>query len=327
MHDYDKYLLLPEYSEVASRERISLVSQLFPDYSLPTPFVSAPMSTVTERKLADELGTWGGFGVLHRYMPIEELTSQLFYTRSPVGVAVSPSMSDKDIEQIIEQEPTALVLDVAHGDSEKCYQLVEQLRQITSKQYIVSANIITEEAAGRYASAGVDALRIGMGVGSACITRKTAGVGRNQIDAVSGIYSHLQRLSITNASLPLIADGGIRQSGDVIKALAAGASTVMIGGLFAACEESPAAKTGDSVVHAGMGSREAHHHRFERMGDYSYTHIASPEGTTVNIERQGTVCDCMEMLFHGVRQGLSYLGVRRVKDIHTHLTRFLRQDE
>lgn len=237
---FDDILLVPGYSDF-SRDEISLTSRLTRNITLKTPFISAPMDTVTESRLAIALAQMGGIGIIHRNLSAKDQASRVskvknHSTSSPllVGAAIGVSEGYKErLEALIKAKVDVVVLDSAHGWTNKFIEALQFIKK-TYKIEVIVGNIATFEAAEDLCKAGADGLRVGMGPGAICTTRVISGMGLPQVTAIIETARAAKKYDI-----PVVADGGIKYSGDMVKALAAGASTIMMGSLFASCAESP----------------------------------------------------------------------------------------
>lgn len=233
---FDDVLLKPGYAGF-SRSEINLDTKLTRNISLKTPLVSAPMDTVTESKLAIALGKFGGIGIIHRNLKIEEQATEVAKVKAAgqlVGAAVGSSPGyEKRVDALVKSGVDVIVVDSAHGYSKFVIEAVEFIKK-NHKVDVIAGNIATTEGAEALIKAGADGLRVGMGPGAICTTRIVSGMGVPQLTAIIDSAKVAQKHGI-----PVIADGGINYYGDITKALAAGASTVMMGRLFAATEESP----------------------------------------------------------------------------------------
>lgn len=240
-------------------------------------------------------------------------------------VAAAIGVKEKEIDRaklLIEAEADAIVIDVAHGHSSTCIETIKKLRGIYGDSLqIVAGNVATAEGVEDLASAGADAVKVGVGPGSVCTTRIVAGVGVPQLSAIIECSSAAEKMSV-----PIIADGGIRESGDVVKALAAGASTVMIGRLLAGTEESPGAvivKNGRRYkIYRGMASIYAMLGReFRSREDLAEALIDSSEyayyaeGVEAYIPYTGSASEMIKRLVAGLRSGMSYLGARTIEEL------------
>ena len=239
--------------------------------------------------------------------------------RVAAGVGVTADTMER-AEALVAAGADAIVIDTAHGHS---LGVVEKLREVKAafpQVDIVVGNVATGEAARMLAENGADAVKVGIGPGSICTTRVVAGVGVPQLSAVYDVYNALK-----NTEIPLIADGGLRYSGDIVKALAAGGSCVMIGSLVAGTEESP----GDTIIfngrkfksYRGMGSLEAmeqKHGSKDRyfQGDTQEAKKLVPEGIAGRVPYKGTVQEVIYQLTGGLRSGMGYCGAESIEKLH-----------
>ncbi len=234
---FDDVLLTPGYADF-SRSDISLETKLTKNITLKSPLVSAPMDTVTESALAIALAKEGGIGFIHRNLTIENQASEVKKVKEEkllVGAAIGVSEGYKErLEALVKAGSNAIVLDSAHGWTNKFVEALKFIKQAYPQVDVIVGNIATFEAAQDLCKAGADGLRVGMGPGAICTTRIISGMGVPQITAIMETSKAAKEFGV-----PIIADGGIKYSGDMIKALAAGASTVMMGSYFASCVESP----------------------------------------------------------------------------------------
>ena len=219
---------------------------------------------------------------------------------------------------LIDAEVDVLVLDSAHGHSKGMVDLLRQLKRRWPQVEVIAGNIATADAAKILVEAGASALKVGVGPGSICTTRVVAGVGVPQISAIYHVYDVARK-----AGIPVIADGGLRYSGDIVKALAAGASCAMAGNLFAGVEESP----GDTIIYngrqcksyQGMGSLEAMERgsgeRYFQGGKRQVRKLV-PEGIAARVPYKGLLADVVYQLIGGIRSGMGYCGCKEVADLH-----------
>ena len=245
-----------------------------------------------------------------------------------VGAAIGVKPEDiKRSELLLAAGADVLVLDIAHGHADHCIEMVRSLRREFPKSQIVAGNVATADGARELADAGADAIKVGIGPGSICTTRIVTGFGVPQLTA---IMDSAAGLAAGGFNIPLIADGGIKTSGDVVKALAAGANTVMIGSLFAGCEEAPGSPVirdgqkfkvvrGMASLGAAMG-RKAAESNAENSSDESAESQADwdkvvPEGVEAVVPYRGNVGEIVYQLVGGLRSGLSYGGARTIKEL------------
>lgn len=233
---FDDVLLKPGYAGF-SRSDISLKTQLTRNITIQAPLVSAPMDTVTESGLAIALGKFGGIGIIHRNLTIDDQAAEVKKVKEAgqlVGAAVGSSPGyEERVQALVAAGVDVIVVDSAHGYSKFVIEATSHIKQ-NFQVDVIAGNIATSEGAQALIDAGADGLRVGMGPGAICTTRIVSGMGVPQLTAIidSAKAAH-------KAGVPVIADGGINYFGDITKALAAGASSVMMGRLFAATEESP----------------------------------------------------------------------------------------
>ena len=237
--------------------------------------------------------------------------------RVAAGIGITADAVQR-AEALVEAGVDALVLDSAHGHSKNVIDTLKEIKRHFDKVDVVVGNIATGEAATMLADAGADAVKVGIGPGSICTTRVVAGVGVPQLSAVYGVYKALQRYDI-----PLIADGGIRYSGDIVKALAAGGDSVMLGGLLAGVEESP----GTTILfngrkfktYRGMGSLEAMQHGSKdryMQGDVVDAKKLVPEGIVGRVPYKGDLYEVVYQMAGGLRSGMGYCGAVNIGKLH-----------
>ena len=233
---FDDILLKPGYAGF-SRSDIKLQTNLTRNIKLQLPLVAAPMDTVTESKLAIALAKFGGIGIIHRNLTIPEQAAEVAKVKQAgclAGAAVGSSPGyEERVKALVEAGADVICVDSAHGNSKFVIDAVKYIKQ-NFKVDVIAGNIATSEGAETLIKAGADGLRVGMGPGAICTTRIVSGMGVPQLTAIMDSARVAQQHGV-----PVIADGGINYFGDITKALAAGASSVMMGRLFAATEESP----------------------------------------------------------------------------------------
>ena len=230
---FDDVLLLPAYSEVLPRE-VSLSARFTRHISLELPFVSAAMDTVTEAPMAIAMARAGGIGVIHKNMSAEAQAAEVGKVKAEglrvaAGVGITADALER-VMKLVEAGVDAIVLDSAHGHSKGVLDKLKEIKAAFPSLDVVVGNIATVQAARDLVAAGADALKVGIGPGSICTTRIIAGVGVPQLTAIAEVAE-------AAGGVPVIADGGLRYSGDIVKALAAGGDTVMCGSLFAGTDE------------------------------------------------------------------------------------------
>lgn len=293
---FDDVLLVPKFSDLDSRNDPSLATKIG-TLDLGIPIISAPMDTVTGWKMAAWLGRQGGLGVIHRFQSIDEqvleVVRALGICESFVGAAVGVNNDAWErTKELVAAGADPLVVDVAHGHSRNVLNFIEK---ITSEYdvHVLSANIVTEQAVRDMESVGVAAHRVGVGGGSACTTRVVAGVGVPQLTAIMDVAKMAQK--------PIIADGGIKSSADVVKALAAGADAVMMGGFFSGFPVTP-----HPGKFRGMASNDA-------LSQYKPSEEFTVEGASFNTAVDHSYERTFNDLLKGIRLGLSYVGAYDIR--------------
>ncbi|THE63054.1 guanosine monophosphate reductase [Salinadaptatus halalkaliphilus] len=303
---YGDVLLVPQRSPVDSRDDVDLETQLTPTIDLETPLVSAAMDTVTEAELAIALGEAGGIGTIHRFLTVEEQADEVA-TVADAGVPVAAAVGiDEDYvartAAVLEAGATAVVVDVAHGHLEATLEATATIRETFPDCELVVGNVATPEGVEDLAAAGADGVKVGIGPGSHCTTRKVAGAGVPQVTAIDDCAEVATELGVT-----IVADGGIRTSGDAVKALMAGADTVMLGSLFAGTEEAPSEVVEvDGVRYKrsrGMATTAAAEARSDKGEN-----VRADEGVEGLTPYKGPVADVAASFHAGIKSGLSYCG-------------------
>jgi IMP dehydrogenase len=315
---FDDVLLVPRRSGVRSRQDVSLRSALSRRVALESPVVAANMDTVCEADMAEAVARQGGIGILHRFLAIETQAAMVRRVKS-AGLLVGAAVGTSDdtmlrSKALVAAGVDALVLDIAHGHSEHAIDTVRCLtREFGADTDVIAGNVATRAGAEDLIEAGADAVKVGVGPGGVCTTRLVAGVGVPQLTAID---------ECAGMDVPVIADGGIRRSGDIAKALAAGASTVMIGSLFAGTKESPGelemSERGLVKSIRGMSSHEAVRARAARTGeavDDEYFEQRAAEGVTALVPYKGEVGKLIAQLMGGVKSAMSYCNARTVAEL------------
>lgn len=319
---FDDVLLIPQYSEILPSE-VSLKTAISKTLSLNIPILSAAMDSVTETAMALALAQEGGLGILHKNMSEVEQSSSVrkikeAYPQAPIGAAIGIGpLGISRAHHLVEAGANVLVIDTAHAHSKGVFQTVLEIKSQFPQISLVVGNLVTAEAAVSLAEIGVDAVKVGIGPGSICTTRIVSGVGYPQITAITNVAKALK-----NSAVTVIADGGIRYSGDVVKALAAGADCVMLGSLLAGTAEAP----GDIVSiderlfkrYRGMGSLGAMKQGsadryFQTQGQKKLV----PEGVEGLVAYKGSVHDVLYQILGGIRSGMGYVGAETLKDLKT----------
>ena len=316
---FDDVLLKPQYSEVVPTE-VDTASLFTPKIRLKIPVSSSAMDTVTESAMAIALGKTGGIGVIHKHsdikaqaVAVEAVKAQKLAAAAAVGVGAD---SKDRIAALVKAGVDVLVVDTAHGHSKRVIDTVKAIKKEYKKIEVVAGNIATGLAAKALIAAGADAVKVGIGPGSICTTRMVSGCGVPQITAIMDVVA-----ACAKTKTPVIADGGIKFSGDIAKALAAGASSVMLGSLLAGTDESPGEVIDEKgrkfKSYRGMGSLGAMNQGSkDRYGqDKVVGGKLVPEGVEARVPYKGSVVNIIEQLVGGLRSGMGYSGAPTIKDL------------
>ncbi|ELZ25027.1 GMP reductase [Halosimplex carlsbadense 2-9-1] len=306
---YGDVLLVPQRSPVDSRSDVDLSTRLTDDIELDNPLLSAPMDTVTGPDAAIAIGRAGGFGTIHRFMTVDEQAAaveRVVEAGQPVGAAVGIAEdAAARTAALVDAGVDCVMVDVAHGHLDRCLDTVERLREEFPDTDLVVGNVATPQGVRDLAAAGADCVKVGIGPGSHCTTRRVAGAGVPQLTAVDDCADAADELGI-----PIVADGGIRSSGDAVKALMAGADTVMMGSLFAGTEETPPAIVevdGERYKKSrGMATTAAAEDRTDK--DEAGKEVDADEGVEGFTEYKGPLADVADEFCAGIKSGLSYCG-------------------
>ena len=317
---YDDVLLEPGYSDLR-RSDVDLTTVLG-KIKLTVPVLSAPMDTVTESALAIALAQAGGLGVIHKNMSIPNQASEVKKVKDKnlsVGAAIAYGADAMErAEALLKAGVDMLVIDTAHGHSKSVIDMTTKIKKDKrfNKVTLVSGNVATVEGVRVLIKAGADVVKVGIGPGSICTTRVIAGIGVPQLSAVMLAVKEAAKFKI-----PIIADGGINYSGDMVKALATGAKAIMIGRLLAGTKESPGklikTKQGWFKAYRGMGSFEAMQQGSkDRYGqsDIKTKHLV-PEGVSASVPYIGELADYLYQMVGGVKSGFVYVGAKNLSEI------------
>jgi len=311
---FDDFLLLPLRSDIESRSEIGLESRIgTKEYSLP--IISSPMDTVTESLMALTMNEYGALGIVHRYCSIEEQCVML--TKGVITAAAVGVSGDfkQRVSALVESGLETVCVDVAHGHHSMTESALKYLKDTyDSSLSIIAGNVATPEAFKDLSDWGADAVRVGIGGGSICSTRTQTGHGVPTFHSVLGC-------KYVDSDAKIIADGGIKTAGDIVKAIAAGADFVMLGSMLAGTDESPGqvfvtSESKKYKVYRGMASEEA---QLAWRGE-----TRSLEGISTTIPYKGSVIDILENLKQNIRSGLSYSGSRTIKEFQAK-AKFIRQ--
>lgn len=236
-YTYDDILLVPQRSDVKSRSDVVLDTNITPNIKISSPLVSAPMDSVTGSELAQAMWDNGGIGIIHRFQDIDEQKEAVENVDGKVGASVGLGREAIDSAFILEDSGADFIcVDIAHAHMEECVSVIEELSDVLNVE-IMAGNVATVGGVRDLVKAGADSVKVGIGPGSHCTTRTQTGHGVPQASAVKDCSSTIFGIE---DDYTIIADGGIREPGDAVKALMLGADAIMMGGIFGRTEESPA---------------------------------------------------------------------------------------
>lgn len=332
---FDDVLLIPAESHVLPNE-VDLSTQLAPNLKLNIPLISAGMDTVTEGKMAAAMAKMGGLGVVHKNLSIQAQADEVRLAKNtPVTAEDTHAAVDKDgkllvaaavgvtsdtferAEALFEAGADAIVIDTAHGHSAGVLRKIKEIRDHFPHNTLIAGNVATAEGTRALFEAGVDVVKVGIGPGSICTTRVVAGVGVPQLTAIYDAADVAREFG-----KPIIADGGIKYSGDVVKALAAGGNAVMLGSMLSGTEEAPGdvqqGADGRLVKsYRGMGSVGAmsqQHGSSDRyfQGGVNEANKLVPEGIEAVVSYKGTVSNVVYQILGGLWSGMGYCGAENI---------------
>jgi IMP dehydrogenase len=309
-YSFDDVLIVPAYNDIKSRKNVDLGVR-FGLNDLKIPIVSANMDTITGPKMAITMHQLGGIGILHRFCTTDQAVEDFLTVRSfgaDAAVSLGTSESLDRFLKLYSAGAKMFCIDVAHGHSKAVGKMIKTLRDHAgSSIYIIAGNVATYAGADYLSSCGADAIKVGIGPGSVCTTRIKTGCGVPQLTAI---------MDCARVQKTIIADGGIKTPGDAVKALAAGADLVMIGGMLSGTEETPGdvLKREDGSkykVFRGMASREAQEDFMGQQADWK-----TSEGVSIEVSYKGSARDVVSDITGGIRSGLTYCGADSIEMMH-----------
>ncbi|MBF0771937.1 guanosine monophosphate reductase [Lactobacillus johnsonii] len=334
---FDDVLLIPAESHVLPNE-VKLDTKLAPNLQLHIPLISAGMDTVTEGNMAIAMAENGGLGVIHKNLSIEVQVEEV---KKAKGKTVDPNLPHPAVddqgrllaaaavgvtsdtferaESLLEAGADAIVIDTAHGHSAGVLRKIKEIREHFPNATLIAGNVATGEGTAALFDAGVDVVKVGIGPGSICTTRIVAGVGVPQITAIYDAASVAQK-----HGKKIIADGGIKYSGDVVKALAAGGNAVMLGSMFSGTTEAPGTiftnEGKQFKSYRGMGSVGAmsqQHGSSDRyfQGGVNEANKLVPEGVEALVPYKGDVSNIIYQIDGGLRAGMGYVGAGTIEEL------------
>ncbi len=311
---FDDILMVPQYSEVVSRSSVDLKMPIGGYTWLDFPVIASPMDTVCEKEMAIAIAQSGGIGIIHRFMSAKnqiKMVEEVFNHNDlglPVGAALSSTFVEEHVDKLIKAGASMLLIDTANGHSKMAIDATIRLKNLVGDDvHIMAGNVATVEGYIALDIAGADSVRVGIGGGSMCTTRIVSGHG---IPTLSSIINVREAKDKFNLNAGIVADGGIRNTGDIVKAFAAGADSVMLGSMLAGTEESPGSLYFEEdkkfKSFRGMASKEANKDK----------DIAVAEGISTMIPYKGSVKDIIKDIKGGIGSGCSYSGVDFLHDLY-----------
>jgi len=318
---FDDVLLVPQHSNVPSRTDPVLATQLTKNIKISHPIVATNMSTITESDMMCDMWMSGSYGFMHRFMSTERYEEQmkLFFKKcmhndlfTPIKGIVSIGVKGEEINNgwLDNEYLSGVIIDIAHGDSDSVCKTIEEVKAKYPHLDVIAGNIATRSGFMRMVNAGADAVRVGIGGGSACTTRMVTGHGLPTLASVIDCAETSFRTGI-----PIIADGGFKTSGDIVKALAFGASAVCLGSMLAATSSTPGAllelPNGQFKEYYGMSSYTAQ----ERHKDTGKRRGIAAEGIDRLLPYKGDTSELLSEILGGIASGLSYSGAFSIDEL------------
>lgn len=307
---FDDVLVVPCKSEVKSRRDPDLTSKITKEISREVPIISSNMDTVTEGDMAKAMCDLGGLGILHRFIDVEAQIKELETVKESKSPLLSASVGIGDngkerAKALFDAGVELITIDIAHGHSLQMMDLTSWIKKEFPSLQVIAGNVATPEAVKDLANSGADAIKVGIGPGSMCTTRIITGCGLPQLTAIA-----MCKIEAEKHNVPIIADGGLKTSGDIFKAFCAGADSVMVGSLLAGTLETPGEVRHGKKLYRGMASRSA---QDSWRGGVSKG--MAPEGESHMINIKGHVESVVLELTGGVRSGMSYINATEFSQI------------
>lgn len=314
---FDDVLLVPQHSDIESRSKDVDISVRWGALHFEHPVIPANMKTVTGEEMATKVIESGGLAILHRFMDEKEqlmIANKLFDDHGNENLAMSVGVKPVDREMVTrfrEAGIRIICIDVAHGDSDMCINMISWIKSKHPDMFVIAGNVATGEGARRLWQAGADVVKVGVGPGSLCTTRIETGNGVPQLTALMDVaevqrqLNELERTKYPNEKkkhFRIIADGGIKNSGDIIKALCF-ADMVMVGNLFAGCEETP----GERLSIDGVSYK-----KYVGSSTHKTNHI---EGVAALVLTKGSYSSVLTKLLEGLTSGCSYQGAHNLEEL------------
>jgi len=321
-YTYDDVNIVPKFSEISSRGDIDISTRFTKETKIDIPIVSAPMDTITESHMAISMMSLGGVGVIHRFMSIEKQEKEVLdvhfireseprgkYNHLPICAAVGTKGDYLErSERLVENGCDVLLIDVAHGHHQLVGKAINEIKKNIQGVEVIAGNIATGEGAAYLCEQGADGIRAGIGNGSLCETRIRTGVGVPQVSALLDISNECDKYDV-----PLIADGGIRNIGDVCKGLACKADSVMLGSLLSGTKESPG-----TIEKIGKWPNEQLFKKYRGSASRdSKGSDKNVEGNHKVIPYKGKTIRILSDIKDGIRSSFSYVGANNIDEFHS----------
>ena len=307
---FDDVLLMPNKSEIRSRREPDLKTKVTKTIEIERPFISANMDTITEFEMAKSMSDLGALGILHRFMTTEQQVVEVKRLKEAgvqnIGASIGVNADFKErAKALIEAGTNIMTIDIAHGHSVAMMETMQWLKGEYPEISVIAGNTATPQGVTDLIEAGADAIKVGIGPGSMCTTRIITGCGVPQLTAIA-----LCSEAAKPYGVPVIADGGLKSSGDIMKALAAGADCVMLGSLLSGTIETPGEIQGGMKLYRGMASKSA-----QDSWRGGVPQGMAAEGESTKIPVKGHVKDVIDELSGGVRSGMSYVNAQSLSEV------------
>jgi len=303
-YTFDDVALVPQYNNIPSRTEPVLDTWITTKKKIQSPLLAANMDTVISPELARVLIKNGSVPIFHRFMAIETQRALVREFQNQCFISCGLNTDLNEILSLVDEGAWGVCIDIAHGHSERMIKFIQNIKRLNKDVEVIAGNVCSAMGYHDLVNAGADAVKVGIGPGAACTTRMVTGFGMPQFSAIYECAEVAKKLRV-----PLIADGGIRSSRDIVLALAAGASTVMIGKLFAQTEESAGSQNG-TVEYRGQASERFQNDYF---GGLKQSTVA--EGIHFQLPIAGSAQALIDKLLGGLRSGLTYGGARNIKEL------------
>tara|TARA_Y100000310_G_C20684155_1_gene817906 strand:- start:759 stop:1799 length:1041 start_codon:yes stop_codon:yes gene_type:complete len=314
-YSFDDVLIVPKYNKIRSRKDVEFKTRVTKNHYIDIPLIAANMDSVCESQMAIVLGKLGGLGVIHRFMTIQKQVEEIKKVKK-YNLLSAAAIGIKDfkerIKALVDAEVDIVVIDIAHGHSKYAGKALDYIKENYPHIDVMAGNIASKDAAEYFLSKGADAVKVGVGPGSVCTTRIMAGAGVPQVTAIMDVYE------ATKGEIPICADGGIREPGDIVKAFGAGANTVMLGFAISGTDETPGKvlkKKGKKFkIYRGMASFDATIKKLE-LNKEKHKEIISIEGEKTTIPYKGPVEPIIKKFIGGLASGMTYIGAKEMKNL------------